>query len=141
MQYSLQTTRYGTESTKDKLHSLSAKSFGNNVANTLLHRKTLIDDIRAQGEPFREDLYWTFKCLETVSEPEVFVRYTEDKKNEWEDGLALTAEELCKFAGTKYKHLLESGRWKYTPTSMANHQSKEKDDPKFLALVTGIYDW
>jgi hypothetical protein len=74
MQYSLQTTRYGNESMKDKLHNLNVKAFGNNVKSILLHRKTLLDDILAQGEVFNEDLYWAFKCLETVKEPESFVR-------------------------------------------------------------------
>ncbi len=45
MQYNLQTTRYGSESTKDKLHTLNIAAFGNNVENMLLHRKTLLDDI------------------------------------------------------------------------------------------------
>jgi len=49
----------------------------------------LLDDILAQGE-----VYWTFKILETVKEGETFVHYIEDKKSEWEDGLALTAKEL-----------------------------------------------
>jgi hypothetical protein len=73
MQYSLQTTRYGSQSTKDKLHNLNVKAFDNNVESMLLYRKTLLDDILAQGEIFSEDLYWTFKCLETVKEPETFV--------------------------------------------------------------------
>jgi len=50
MQYSLQTTRYRSESTKDKLHNLNVKAFGNNVESMLLHRKMLLDDILAQGE-------------------------------------------------------------------------------------------
>jgi hypothetical protein len=37
MQYSLQTTRYGSETTKAKLHNLNVKDFGNNVAEMLLH--------------------------------------------------------------------------------------------------------
>jgi hypothetical protein len=73
MQYSLQTTRYGSKSTKDKLHTLNIKAFGNSVENKLLHCKTLLDDILAQGEIFNEDLYWTFKCLEMVKKPEGFI--------------------------------------------------------------------
>jgi hypothetical protein len=57
MQYNLQTTRYGSESTKDKLHTLNVRAFGNNVENMLLHWKTLLDDILAQGEIFSKDLY------------------------------------------------------------------------------------
>ncbi len=117
------------------------KAFGNNVESMLLHRKTLLDDILAQGEIFSEDLYRTFKCLETVKEPESFVRYIEDKKSEWEDGVNLTSEELCKFAETRYKHLLEAGKWKSSLSSVAvNAESKEKDkdDQKFLALVAAV---
>jgi len=139
MQYSLQTTRYGSESTKDKLHNLNVKAFGNNVENTLLHRKTLLDDILAQGEVFNEDLYWTFKCLETVKEPESFVRYIEDKKSEWEDGLTLTAEELSKFAETRYKHLLEAGKRKTASIKpIADPKESEKEDSKFIALVAAV---
>jgi hypothetical protein len=75
MQYSLQSKRYGSESTKDTLHTLNVKAFGKNVEKMLLHRKTLIDDILAQGEIFNEDLYWTFKCLETIKEPESLALY------------------------------------------------------------------
>lgn len=137
MQYSLQTTKYGSESTKDKLHKLNAINFGNNVEEMLLHRKTLIDDILAQGESFNDDLYWSFKCLETVHFPEAFVRYIEDKKSEWEDGGALTSDQLCKAAESKFKNLLEAGKWKF---SSANAPSavKESADPKFLALVAAV---
>ncbi len=66
MQYSLQTTRYGLETTKEKLHNLNVKKLGSNIEDMLLHRKTLMDDIRTKGEVLHEDLFWAFKCLETV---------------------------------------------------------------------------
>jgi hypothetical protein len=97
MMYSLQTTRYGAETTKENLHML-------------LHRKTLLDDLQAQGETFNEDLFWVFKCLETVEFPDTFKRYIEDKKSEWEEGMNITAPELCKAAQTKFKHLHEGGK-------------------------------
>jgi hypothetical protein len=117
MQYSLQTTRYGSEITKDKLHNLNTKSFGNNVEDMLLHRKTLLDDLRAQGEVFNEDLYWAFQCLETVEQPDSFKHYIEDKKSDWEEGGVITASELRKAAQTKFRHLLEAGKWKFTTTA------------------------
>ncbi len=139
MQYSLQTMRYGSESTKDKLHSLNVKAFGNNVENMLLYRKTLLDDILAQGEVFSEDLYWTFKCLETVREPDSFIRYIEDKKSEWEDGVNMTSEELCKFAENRYKHVFEAGKWKFSSVlSGAEPKEKDKEDSKFIALVAAV---
>lgn len=137
MQYSLQTTRYGSESTKDKLHTLNVKAFGNNVESMLLHRKTLLDDLQAQGQILHDDLHWAFKCLETVQQPETFVRYIEDKKTEWEEGSDLTAAVLCKFAETKYKHLFEAGKWKLTTASSAV-DSKDKEDSKFVALVAAV---
>jgi hypothetical protein len=138
MQYSLQTTRYGSQSTKDKLHNLNVKAFDNNVESMLLYRKTLLDDILAQGEIFSEDLYWTFKCLETVKEPETFVRYIEDKKSEWEDGINMTSEELCKFAETRYRHLLKAGSSSSSIAASAESKEKNKDDQKFLALVAAV---
>jgi hypothetical protein len=117
------------------------KAFDNNLESMLLYRKTLLDDILAQGEIFSEDLYWTFKCLETVKEPETFVRYIEDKKSEWEDGINMTSEELCKFAETRYRHLLEAGKWKSSSSSIsasAESKEKNKDDQKFLALVAAV---
>ncbi len=139
MQYSLQTTRYGSESTKDQLHTLNVKAFGKNVESMLLYRKTLIDDVLAQGEIFNEDLYWTFKCLETVKEPESFVRYIEDKKSEWEDGMNMSSEELCKFAETRYKHLFESGKWKFTSlASGAELKEKDKENSKFITLAAAV---
>jgi hypothetical protein len=140
MQYSLQTTRYGAETTKDKLHSLNIKDFGNNVELMLLHRKTLLDDLQAQGETFNDDLFWAFKCLETVDVPDSFKRYIEDKKSEWEEGLNVTAPELCKAAQTKFKHLLEAGKWKLPTNSIVIEpkESKEKKDAKFIALVAAI---
>jgi hypothetical protein len=141
MQYSLQTTRYGSEATKDKLHNLNVKNFGNNVEEMLLHRKTLLDDLRAQGEVFNEDLYWAFKCLETIEQPETFKRYIEDKKSEWEEGGLITASELCKAAQTKFKHLLEAGKWKFANTTSGASNaalSAQKDDGKFIALAAAI---
>jgi hypothetical protein len=67
----------------------------------LIQRKTLIDDLHAQGEIFSDDLYWAFKCLETVENPAVFKCYIEDKKSEWEEGTDITAPELCKAADCK----------------------------------------
>jgi hypothetical protein len=106
MQYSLQTTRCGAETTKVKLHNLNAKEFGNNVETMLIQRKTLIDDLHAQGDVFSDDLYWAFKGLDTVEKPAVFKRYIEDKKSEWEEGADITAPKLSKAAQTKYKKIV-----------------------------------
>jgi hypothetical protein len=126
MMYSLQTTRYGAETTKENLHML-------------LHRKTLLDDLQAQGETFNDDLFWVFKCLETVEFPDTFKRYIEDKKSEWEEGMNITAPELCKVAQMKFKHLHEGGKWKFTnPTVTESKESKEKNDTKFIALAAAI---
>ncbi len=57
MQYGLQTAWYGSEMTKEKLHSLNVKNFINNVEEMLLHRKTLLDDIQAQVEVIHEDFF------------------------------------------------------------------------------------
>ena len=135
MQYGLQTTRYGTETTKEKLHNLNVKNFGNNVEEMLLHRKTLLDDLQAQGEVFHEDLFWAFKCLETVQEPNAFVHYIEDQKNKWEDGIDLTADELCLSAETKFKLLTEAGKWKL---SNSRNPVQSKEDEKFLALAAAV---
>jgi hypothetical protein len=139
MQYSLQTTRYGSETTKAKLHNLNVQDFGNNVADMLLHRKILLDDIQAQGEVFHEDLFWAFKCLETVEEPNAFVRYIEDQKNKWEDGADLTADKLCHSAETKFKLLSEAGKWKMsTLTTKTKGAVKSTEDDKFLALAAAV---
>jgi hypothetical protein len=128
MQYGLQTTRYGSGMTKEKLHNLNVKNFGNNVEEMLLRRKTLLDDIQVQGENFHEDLFWAFKCLETVQEPNAFVLYIEDQKNEWEDGADLTTDELCHSTETKFKLLSKAGKWKLTNSK---DPAKSKEDEKF----------
>lgn len=89
----------------------------------LLHCKTLLDDLQAQGEVFHDSLFWAFKFLETVQQPETFVRYIEDKKTEWEEDSDLTTAALCK--------------WKFTTTSSAM-DSKDKEDSKFIALVAAV---
>jgi len=137
MQYSLQTKRYSAETTKEKLHTLNAKDFNNNVETMLLQRKMLIDDLQAQGEVFSDDLFWAFKCLETVENLASFKHYIEDKKTEWEKGADISALELCKAAQTKYKNLFEAGKWKFTAAASTN-EPKEKEDPKFIALVAAI---
>jgi hypothetical protein len=105
----------------------------------LLHRKTLLDDVLAQGELFNEDLYWTFKSLETVKEPEYLVQYIEDKKSEWEDGLTFTPDELSKFDETRYKHLLEAGKWKNASTKpISEPKHLEKEDSKFITLLAAV---
>lgn len=45
MQYSQKMTRYGSKITKDKLHNLNAKKFGNNIEDMILHRKTLLNEL------------------------------------------------------------------------------------------------
>ena len=135
MQYGLQTTRYGSGMTKEKLHNLNVKNFGNNVEEMLLHRKTLLDDIQAQGEIFHEDLFWAFKCLETVQEPNAFVRYIEYQKNKWEDGADLTTDELCHSAETKFKLLPKARTWKLTNSE---DPAKSKEDEKYLALAAAV---
>jgi hypothetical protein len=136
-QYSLQTTRYGSETTRDKLHSLHVKAFGNNVEQMLLHRKTLLDDIQAQGQVFHDDLFWAFKCLETVQQPVAFVCYIEDEKLEWEEGSDLTAAALYKFTETKFRHLFEAGKWT-SSLVIPLSDGKEKEDAKFIALVAAV---
>jgi hypothetical protein len=137
MQYSLQTTRYGAKTTKERLHTLNAKDFNNNVETMLLQRKMLIDDLQAQGEVFSDDLFWAFKCLETVENPASFKRYIEDKKTEREEGADISALELCKAGQTKYKNLFEARKWKFT-TAASTNKPKEKEDPKFIALVAAV---
>jgi hypothetical protein len=95
-----------------------------------------LDDIQAQGEVFHEDLFWAFKCLETIEEPNAFVRYVEDQKNKWEDGPDLTADKLCHSAETKFKLLSEAGKWKLINPTKGSIKSTE--DAKFLALVTAV---
>jgi len=97
----------------------------------------LIDDLQAQGEVFSDDLFWAFKCLETVENLASFKHYIEDKKTEWEKGADISALELCKAAQTKYKNLFEAGKWKFTAAASTN-EAKEKEDPKFIALVAAI---
>jgi hypothetical protein len=108
----------------------------------LLQRKTLLDDLQAQGETFNEDLFWAFKCLKTVEFSESFKRYIEDKKSEWEEGANMTAPELCKAAQTKFKHLLEAGKWRFTttitPIVTEPKEPKDKKDTKFIALAAAV---
>ena len=97
----------------------------------LLQQKTLIDDLHVQGEVFSDDLFWAFKCLETIEDPATFKCYIEDKKSERKDGVDITAPELCKAAQTKYKNLFEAGKWKLTNVTPAT-APKEKEDPNSL---------
>ncbi len=79
----------------------------------LLQRKTWIDDLHAQGEIF-SDLFWAFKCLETVENLAPFKCCIEDKTPEWEEGANIIVLELSKAVQTKYKNLFETGKWKLT---------------------------
>jgi hypothetical protein len=72
IQFILQTTRYGAKMTKDKLHVLNVKDFGNNLEMMLLQGKSLIVDLHAQGGIFSDDLSLAFKCLEAVKNVESF---------------------------------------------------------------------
>ncbi len=137
MQYSLHTTRYGSETTRDKLHSLHVKAFENNIEQMLLHRKTLLDDIQVQGQVFHDDLFRAFKCLETVQHPVAFVYYIEDKKTEWEEGSDLTVAALCKFVEMKFRHLSEADKWVSSSIVPSQHY-QEKEDSKFIALVAAV---
>ncbi len=137
MQYSLQTTCYGSETTRDKLHSLHVKAFENNIEQMLLHRKTLLDDIQVQGQVFHDDLFRAFKCLETVQYPVTFIHYIEDKKTEWEEGSDLTVAALCKFVEMKFRHLSEADKWVSSSIVPSQHY-QEKEDSKFIALVAAV---
>jgi hypothetical protein len=54
----------------------------------------------------------------------------------------MSSEELCKFAETRYRHLLEAGKWRPTPVTssaeMKVKDEKDKENPKFLALVVAV---
>ncbi len=63
--------------------------------------------------------------------------YIKDKKSKWEDGVNIMAPKLCKATLTKFKHLLEAGKWKFTSTPIVT-ESKEKKDAKFTALATAV---
>ncbi len=60
---------------KDKLHISNVKDFGNNIETMLLQRKTLMDNLQAQGETFNDNLFWAFECLETVENPVLQMLY------------------------------------------------------------------
>ncbi len=47
-------------------------------------------------------------------------------KSEWEDGINMSSEELCKLSETKYKHLFEVGKWKFN-SMVSGAEPKDKD--------------
>lgn len=110
--YSMQSTRYGIQATKDILHSLKVSNYENNVTTMLLARRNLIDELAAHGEKFAEDLFWLYKCLETC-ENKLFLRWLEGEKSLWEQGksTSLSSEELQEEADTRYRNLVDSKKW------------------------------
>ena len=110
--YSMQSTRYGIQTTKNALHTLKISSYENNVTTMLLGRRNLIDELAAHGEKFAEDLFWLYKSLETC-ENKSFLRWLEGEKSLWEQGKSssLTSEELQEEADTRYRHLVDSNKW------------------------------
>jgi hypothetical protein len=112
MHYSMQSTRYGIQTTKEALHGLTLASYGQNVTEMLIARRNLIDELAAHGEVFAEDLFWLYKSLETAKN-KAFLRWLDGEKTLDEQGkaTALSVEELQAEAETRYKNLVESKKW------------------------------
>ena len=112
MQYSMSTTRYGIQDTKNTLHALTLASYNYNVTEMLLARRTLIDDLAAHGEKFAENLFWLYKALETATNRS-FLRWLDGEKTLEEQGklAALSVDELQEEAETRYKNLVDSKKW------------------------------
>ena len=110
--YSMQSTRYGIQTTKNTLHTLKISSYENNVTTMLLARRNLIDELAAHGETFAEDLFWLYKSLETCDNKS-FLRWLEGEKSIWEQGKSpsLCSEELQEEADTRYRNLVDSNKW------------------------------
>ena len=85
--YSMQSTRYGIQATKDTWHTMKRSNYENNVTTMLLARRNFIDESAAHGEKFAEDLFWLYKSL------------LEQGKS-----TSLSSEELQVAADTRYRH-------------------------------------
>ena len=112
MHYSMQSTKYGIQTTKDTLHGLTLASYDYNITNMLIARRNLIEELAAHGENFAEDLFWLYKALKTAKN-KAFLRWLDGEKTLDEQGKAsaLSAAELQAEAETRYKNLVESKKW------------------------------
>ena len=102
---------------------------GHDIGKMNIHVKNLIGALTARGESSTDILSNLFKGYK-ASTDKVFVRYIEKKEEDYEEGAAIGADTLMQMASTKFKILVQAGRW--------NAPSAEEE--KILALETKILE-
>jgi hypothetical protein len=55
-----------------------------------------------------------------------------------EEGVNITASELCNAALAKYRNLFETEKWKLITVALSANESKEKEDPKFIPSAVTV---
>ena len=98
---------------RTSLSSLDAKmvSLQDNVTEFNEFVKSQRGSLEARGETTTDLLVNLFKGYK-ASADEKFVNYIESKEDDYNEGYDITPDALMELAESKYKTLLESGKWK-----------------------------
>ena len=120
-------TRVGVTTYKDAIRHAKLASFSHNVLDMTDKMTANYDEIVKRGFTHDDMIIDLFKALLT-SKNEVFHRFIQRKKDDWETGTDITPDELISEAVTKYNNMVENKTWKM----------KEADDSKLVALTTQV---
>ena len=85
-------------------------TIGSDITKFNQHVKLLVSSLRARKEETKDLLIYLFKAYLAVQD-QVFVRYVEDKKTDYEDGAEMNPDKLMELANNKFKNLKLAGKW------------------------------
>ena len=89
-----------------------------NVEKFNLHVEELMSQLRSRGQDSDELLTNLFKSYKRCND-DVFVRYTEAKENNYDDGIDITPEHLMQVAINKYQIRVDNSSWEAPSESRA----------------------
>jgi hypothetical protein len=116
---------------RTKLSNLDAyiHQTGNDIVKFNGYVRTLLDALTARGESTSDLLTNLFKGYAACSDKN-FVKYISDKQSEWEEGKALTSQQLMGYAANKYKILKTKEIW----------EAPSEEEEKLMALQARFDD-
>ena len=85
-------------------------TIGSDITKFNQHVKLLVTSLPARKEETKDLLIYLFKAYVAVQD-QVFVRYIEDKRTEYENGKEMSPDKLMELANNKYKNLKLAGKW------------------------------
>jgi hypothetical protein len=121
------TTRVGVVDLKDKIRNAKMANYSHNVREMTDKLQSYYNDILRKGRTHEDFVLDLFNALGS-GKNDVFCDFIQRKKDEWDTGVDIEADQLIKDALAKYNNMVTQKTW----------NSKESKDSKIIALTTQV---